>query len=286
MKKIAIFTSGEGECASRLVSLFNEGNRVRVDLVVTDRGDNRLVERMIQNGVNALYLPREVWQDNPADIIKLLNDNDITLLALDDFNGNLPNELEETYTGKIVRLTSAEEAPREIVEVLEPSGSDKPVETPVVPEIPKSVDEEWAEALKIKFDPKQTAKTPPPIPDVTPDSATPQPEYGQKPQQPQGVAAQGYVQQPYYASQQSTRGNSEPMPSTYLLWSILCTVLCCFIPGIVAIVFSSQVSSKYYAGDVEGSKRASRNAEVWIIVSFVLGLLSSTLYLPIMIFSH
>ncbi|MDE6753773.1 MAG: CD225/dispanin family protein [Muribaculaceae bacterium] len=73
----------------------------------------------------------------------------------------------------------------------------------------------------------------------------------------------------------------EPMPPTYLVWSIVMTVLCCLVPGIVAIIFSSQVSGRYYAGDIEGARRSSRNAEIWIIISFVLGVLSATLYLPI-----
>ncbi|MDE6226697.1 MAG: CD225/dispanin family protein [Muribaculaceae bacterium] len=71
------------------------------------------------------------------------------------------------------------------------------------------------------------------------------------------------------------------MPKSYLVWAIVVTILCCLVPGVVAIIFASQVSSKYYSGDIEGAKRASRNAEIWIIVSFVLGVLSATLYLPI-----
>ncbi len=73
------------------------------------------------------------------------------------------------------------------------------------------------------------------------------------------------------------------MPPTYLVWSVVTTILCCLIPGIVAIIFSAQVSSKFYQGDIEGARRASRNAEIWIIISFVLGVLSNTLYLPLMI---
>lgn len=73
------------------------------------------------------------------------------------------------------------------------------------------------------------------------------------------------------------------MPPTYLAWSIVMTILCCFIPGIVAIIYSSQVSAKFYQGDLEGAHRASERAQIWIIVSFVLGVLSSTLYMPLMI---
>lgn len=71
------------------------------------------------------------------------------------------------------------------------------------------------------------------------------------------------------------------MPPTYFVWSVLATVLCCFIPGIIGIVYSSMVSSRYYTGDIEGAHRASRNAEICIIISIVLGVVSSTLYLPL-----
>lgn len=101
----------------------------------------------------------------------------------------------------------------------------------------------------------------------------------------------GRENNPYYGDRakkteaQAVAVNGEPMPPTYLVWSILCVLLCCFIPGLVAAYFSSRVSTKYYQGDIEGSKKASRMAEIWIIVSFVLGVLAATLYLPFMILS-
>lgn len=73
------------------------------------------------------------------------------------------------------------------------------------------------------------------------------------------------------------------MPSTYLVWSVLATVLCCFIPGIVAVIYSSKVTSRYYARDYEGSKKASEMAQYWIIGSIVLGLVVNTIYMPIML---
>ncbi len=291
MKKIAIFTSGTGECASRLVSMFNEGDRIRVELVVTDRGDTRLVEQMIQKGVNAMFLPRELWRINPGNILSLLDDNQIDLIALDELDGFLPEEVAERYSGRTVTLTSPEQASHEVVAALEHREE-------------KTVDEDWAETLKVKFDPEQVAQTPPPIPGVSPAASNTQqqavyqqPQQGyQQPhqqgfQQPQWQQSyqQPYQQQPYQQQRPQygyAQQNQEPMPSTYLIWSILCTIFCCFIPGIVAIVFSSQVTSKYFSGDIEGAKKASRNAEVWIIVSFVLGILTATLYLPIMLLSN
>ena len=66
-----------------------------------------------------------------------------------------------------------------------------------------------------------------------------------------------------------------PMPPTYLVWSILVTIFLCRIAGIVAIVYSTQVSSCYYAGNYEGAAHASRQARRWVrIPAYIyLGLL-------------
>lgn len=72
------------------------------------------------------------------------------------------------------------------------------------------------------------------------------------------------------------------MPPTYLVWSVIMTLLCCLPAGVVAIIFACQVSSKFYAGDMEGAEKASERAQIWIIVSFVLGVMANTLYLPLM----
>jgi hypothetical protein len=60
-----------------------------------------------------------------------------------------------------------------------------------------------------------------------------------------------------------------PLPN-YLIWAILITIaglcLCCIfgaIPGIVAIVFASQVNSKLAAGDRAGAEHASKQAKLW-----------------------
>ncbi|MCM1292491.1 MAG: CD225/dispanin family protein [Bacteroides sp.] len=63
-----------------------------------------------------------------------------------------------------------------------------------------------------------------------------------------------------------------PKPPTYLGWSIASIILCCLIPGIVAVVYGSKVSSRYNEGDYEGAQKASERAELWLIISIVVGL--------------
>ena len=84
-------------------------------------------------------------------------------------------------------------------------------------------------------------------------------------------------------------------PNNNLILAIIATIAslitCCgyvscigFILGIIAIVFSTQVDSKYFAGDYVGAESAAKNAKllsliaigtiilsiIWIIVSIVM----------------
>jgi hypothetical protein len=84
---------------------------------------------------------------------------------------------------------------------------------------------------------------------------------------------------------------SSPAPSSYgpipnyLVWAILITIaslcLCCIvgtIPGVVAIVFATQVNTKLSAGDRAGAEQASKNAKLWCWITTglcILGLLLS-----------
>lgn len=199
-----------------------------------------------------------------------------------------PEDTAETLEAKIHAVEYAL-YPRAIVKALanmlesEPhteeqdtAGSEPPAsQTP--PPVPPA--KEWADALGVAYRPELL----PPEPGQPRYSAAPQPE-GAEPRQ----ESYGSRPQPQFQSRQMSRGSrpgDEPMPPTHLVWAVIVTVCCCFIPGIVAIVMSSRVSSRYYAGDMEGAKRASKACEWWIIASFILGVLSATLYLPLSIFS-
>ena len=71
---------------------------------------------------------------------------------------------------------------------------------------------------------------------------------------------------------QTSSTSSGPAPKNWLVESILATLLCCFIPGIVAIVFATQVNTKWVNGDLEGSRKASKDAGLWTKISFFLGI--------------
>lgn len=81
--------------------------------------------------------------------------------------------------------------------------------------------------------------------------------------------APAYNAAPSYGNPQPQTPNGQVMPPNYLVWSILVTLLCCLPGGIVAIVYSTQVSSRFLQGDYEGANASSRNARKWAIISAI-----------------
>jgi hypothetical protein len=55
--------------------------------------------------------------------------------------------------------------------------------------------------------------------------------------------------------------------STYLVFAILATVLCCMPLGAVGIVFASQIDGKLMAGDIAGAESSARKAKGWTIAA-------------------
>ncbi len=156
-------------------------------------------------------------------------------------------------------------------------------QTPPVPPTPDpqtpppTPDEEWAKRLKLDFDPERIKDTPPsPEQPQQNNNGQPQNNWNQAPQN-------NWNQQPNQYPPLQSEG--EQMPPTYMVWSVLALVLCCFPPAIVAIIYSAQVSSKFYAKDYEGARKCSERAQIWIIVSIVLGIISMALYLPLTLLS-
>lgn len=91
--------------------------------------------------------------------------------------------------------------------------------------------------------------------------------------QPQSMFGQSNAEQP-------------AKPDNYLVLAIVATVLglcSCIgtIIGIVAIVFATQVDSKYNLGDYAGAESSSKNAKLLSIIGLViagLGIIGSIIY--------
>ncbi|GAA5052584.1 putative membrane protein [Thermocatellispora tengchongensis] len=77
-------------------------------------------------------------------------------------------------------------------------------------------------------------------------------------------------------------GAPQSPPDNHLVPAILTTLFCCLPFGIVSIVKSSQVNSKWAAGDYQGAIAASDEAKTWwkraLIVGLIVNVLAIVLY--------
>ncbi len=109
--------------------------------------------------------------------------------------------------------------------------------------------------------------TPPPPPDSggTGGYNAP-PPYGAGP--PGSGGPGGYNAPPPYGG-----GMGAGPPDNKLVWSILVTIFCCLPLGIVAIIKSAEVNSKWASGDAAGAQQSAAEAGKWIKWSVILGVI-------------
>ncbi|MFM2037207.1 MAG: hypothetical protein RL432_146 [Bacteroidota bacterium] len=62
-------------------------------------------------------------------------------------------------------------------------------------------------------------------------------------------------------------------PKSYLVTSVIVTLLCCMPFGIIGVINAGKVESLFKKGDYEGAKAASNKARRWTLIGFVLGLI-------------
>lgn len=78
--------------------------------------------------------------------------------------------------------------------------------------------------------------------------------------------------------------NGTPIcPKTWMVESILVTILCCLPLGIVGIVNASKVNSLFSAGDYAGAQKASAEAGKWTKIGAGIGAVGIILYIIVLI---
>ena len=72
-------------------------------------------------------------------------------------------------------------------------------------------------------------------------------------------------------------GAPQVPPDNHLVAAILTTLFCCLPFGIVSIVKSSQVNSKWQAGDYQGAVQASEEAKTWWKRALIFGIIAEVI---------
>ncbi len=106
MKRIAIFASGAGTNARRLMEYFELHDAAQVILLVCNRADAGVVAIAQEAGVEVLLVDRE-WFYAPRSITQELHDRGIDFIVLAGFLWLIPEVLVEVYSDAMVNIHPA-----------------------------------------------------------------------------------------------------------------------------------------------------------------------------------
>lgn len=106
VKNIAIFASGTGSNARKIVAHFKENPKIGVKLLVSNRADAPVLNMAAENGISTLVLSRKTFYES-EQILTALQQHDIDLIALAGFLWLVPPYLVKAYSGRMVNIHPA-----------------------------------------------------------------------------------------------------------------------------------------------------------------------------------
>lgn len=106
MKNIAIFASGNGSNARRIIEYFQAHPAITVALVLSNRPDAPVLAMAASHGVDTLVFDRQQFYQT-EDVRSVLEKYDITLVVLAGFLWLVPPYLTEAYQGRIINIHPA-----------------------------------------------------------------------------------------------------------------------------------------------------------------------------------
>ena len=106
MDKIAIFASGNGTNAQRIIEYFTGHPVISVDLVLSNNPEAFVLTRAKTAGVPAVIFSRKEFYET-ENVLTILKERQITFIVLAGFLWLIPDYLLHAYVGKIVNIHPA-----------------------------------------------------------------------------------------------------------------------------------------------------------------------------------
>lgn len=106
MKRIAIFASGSGTNAEKIMQFFKDHPEAMVGLVLSNKKDARVLERAARFNVpTRVFNRQELYETN--NILDLLKEKNIDLIVLAGFLWLVPDNLIEFFPDRIINIHPA-----------------------------------------------------------------------------------------------------------------------------------------------------------------------------------
>lgn len=106
MLHIAVFASGAGTNARKILTFFEGSPEVRIGLIVSSRKDALVLKIAEEQGIPAILLERKSFYEGKA-ILEILRKHSIDLIVLAGFLWLMPAYLVKAYNRKIVNIHPA-----------------------------------------------------------------------------------------------------------------------------------------------------------------------------------
>lgn len=107
MKKIAVFASGTGSNAERIILHFENHPEVEVRVIVCNNPDAGVVDVATRRGVELLHWSNEDFAGKGAGLAREMNSRKIDLIVLAGFLRKIPAELISAYEKRIINIHPA-----------------------------------------------------------------------------------------------------------------------------------------------------------------------------------
>lgn len=106
MIKLAIFASGAGSNAAKIIEHFKNSSTVVIDLIVCNKKEAGVWGIAAANQIDTLYINRESFIESDA-CVKQLQARSIDFIVLAGFLWKVPESLIQAYPGKIINIHPA-----------------------------------------------------------------------------------------------------------------------------------------------------------------------------------
>ncbi len=106
LKHIAIFASGQGSNAAKIIEHFNHHAFIKISLIVTNNPKAKIIELAQQSGIPFHLTNKEEFFSEPS-IVSLLQYHQINFIVLAGFLLKIPASLIQAYSNQIINIHPA-----------------------------------------------------------------------------------------------------------------------------------------------------------------------------------
>jgi phosphoribosylglycinamide formyltransferase 1 len=105
LKNIAIFASGSGSNAQKIVEYFSQNTEIKVAMILTNNPEAGVIERAKKLDIVCYVFDKEAFKG--GEVLGILTENEIDLVVLAGFLWLIPASFIEKYPNKMLNLHPA-----------------------------------------------------------------------------------------------------------------------------------------------------------------------------------